>query len=148
LAGHDRVADAKARRTQLQLDLLDDAQRLRGRLCGPTVICACTGAGVAVGCPAGQPPAHRRGVLGPAPRRAGHRPDPGADLRGVRPERTVVDPSAASFVVQLYKDGLTPTLANNAVLDGIRQVSSLIAAERLRSHRSCAGWNDEVAGYS
>jgi len=59
-----------------------------------------------------------------------------------------VDPSAASFVVQLYKDRLTPTLANNAVLDGIRQVSSLIAADRLRSHRSCTGWNDEVAGYS
>ena len=59
-------------------------------------------------------------------------PIPDTDLRGVRPEWTVVDPSAASFVVQLYKDGLTPTLANNAVLDGIRQVSSLIAADRLR----------------
>jgi PBSX family phage terminase large subunit len=75
-------------------------------------------------------------------------PIPGTDLRGVRPEWTVVDPAAASFVTQLHRDGLVPTLADNAVLDGIRQVSSLIAADRLRSHRSCTGWNEEVAGYS
>ena len=66
----------------------------------------------------------------------------------VRPEWTVVDPSAASFVTQLHRDGLTPMLAANSVLDGIRQVSSLLATDQLRVHRSCKGWIDEVAGYS
>jgi PBSX family phage terminase large subunit len=71
------------------------------------------------------------------------------DERQVWPEWTVVDPSASSFVQQLYRDGrVTPRLANNAVLDGIRTVSSLIATDRLRVHRSCTGWIDEVAGYS
>lgn len=71
------------------------------------------------------------------------------DERKVWPEWTVVDPSAASFVQQLYRDGrVTPTLANNAVVDGIRQVSSLLANDRLRVHRSCKGWLDEIGGYS
>jgi len=67
----------------------------------------------------------------------------------VWPEWTVVDPSAASFVQQLYRDGrVTPRLADNSVLDGIRTVSSLIAGDQFRSHRSCTGWNDEIPGYS
>jgi PBSX family phage terminase large subunit len=69
-------------------------------------------------------------------------------LVGVRPEWTVVDPSAASFVQQLYKDGLTPTLADNSVLDGIRLVSSLLAAGLLLVHRSCTGWIEEIGGYA
>lgn len=69
-------------------------------------------------------------------------------LLGVRPEWTVVDPSAASFVAQLYNDGLTPTLADNAVLDGIRLLSSLLATDQLLVHNSCTGWIDEVGGYS
>jgi PBSX family phage terminase large subunit len=75
-------------------------------------------------------------------------PVPTTGLRGVRPEWTVVDPSAASFVTQLYRDGLTPTLANNAVLDRIRLTSSLLARDLLRVHRSCKGWRDEIPGYS
>ncbi|MEC3977888.1 PBSX family phage terminase large subunit [Amycolatopsis sp. H20-H5] len=71
------------------------------------------------------------------------------DVKGVYPEWTVVDPSAASFVQQLHRDGrVTPALANNAVLDGIRTVSSLLAADQLRVHRSCEGWTDEIGGYS
>ncbi|HWO67043.1 MAG TPA: hypothetical protein VNO31_44130, partial [Umezawaea sp.] len=67
----------------------------------------------------------------------------------VTPEWTAVDPSAASFVQQLYRDGrVTPTLANNAVVDGIRQLSSLMAMDQFRVHRSCKGWIEEVAGYS
>lgn len=71
---------------------------------------------------------------------------PGA--RGVRPEWTVVDPSAASFLRQLYLDGLTPTLADNDVLDGIRLVSSLLGNDDLQVHSSCTGWGDEIAGYA
>jgi PBSX family phage terminase large subunit len=69
-------------------------------------------------------------------------------LLGVRPEWTVVDPSAASFVTQLYDDGLTPTLADNAVLDGIRLVSSLLGNDDLLVHSSCKGWIDEAPGYA
>lgn len=69
-------------------------------------------------------------------------------VRGVRPEWTVVDPSAASFVQQLYRDGLTPTLADNAVRDRIRLVSSLLAMNLLKVHRRCTGWISEVGGYS
>lgn len=67
---------------------------------------------------------------------------------GVRPEWTVIDPAATSFVEQLYRDGLTPTLADNAVLDGIRLVSSLLADDQLLVHSSCTGWIDEVGGYA
>jgi PBSX family phage terminase large subunit len=72
----------------------------------------------------------------------------GGGAKGVRPEWTVVDPSAASFVTQLHRDGLTPTLADNSVLDGIRTVSSLLAGDRLKVHRSCTGLIDELPGYA
>ncbi len=75
-------------------------------------------------------------------------PDSDPPLFGVRPQWTAVDPSALSFITQLYRDGrLTPTPANNSVLDGIRQVAWLIAADRLRVHRSCAGLLAELPGY-
>jgi len=71
------------------------------------------------------------------------------DKLQVFPEWTAVDPSAASFVQQLYRDGrVTPTLANNSVIDGIRQLSSLLATDRLRVHDSCKGWIEEIPGYS
>jgi PBSX family phage terminase large subunit len=72
----------------------------------------------------------------------------GPGQRGVRPEWTVVDPSAASFVTQLYHDGLTPTLADNSVIDGIRLVSSLLANDLLLVRGSCTGWIEEVGGYA
>jgi hypothetical protein len=59
----------------------------------------------------------------------------------------VVDPSAASFIAQLRRDGLTPVPGDNAVLDGIREVSSLLASNRLRVHRSCVGLIEEIPGY-
>ncbi len=71
------------------------------------------------------------------------------DTQQAWPEWTVVDPSAASFVQQLYRDGrVTPRLADNSVLDGIRTVSSLIANKQLLAHRSCKGWIDEVGDYA
>ena len=50
----------------------------------------------------------------------------------VQPTRLFVDPSAASFIVQAHKDGI-PSLApaNNAVLDGIRETTTLIGQQRL-----------------
>jgi len=75
-------------------------------------------------------------------------PVPGTGMRGVHPEYIVVDPSAASFRHQLYRDGLSPLLANNNKLDRIRLTSSLLAADLLRVHESCDGWINEIPGYS
>lgn len=77
-------------------------------------------------------------------------PIPGTDpvIEGVRPEYVAVDPSAKSFRVQLSRDGLTPVQARNDVLDGIRNVSALLARDRLRVHRSCDGILAEVGGYA
>lgn len=69
-------------------------------------------------------------------------------LRGIHPEWWILDPSAASFRVQLHEDGITAKLADNDVVGGIRTVSNLMASDRLRVHRSCKGFIDEVAGYS
>lgn len=66
----------------------------------------------------------------------------------VRPQFVTVDPSAASFSAQLRRDKLTPTPANNAVLDGIRTMSSLLAAGKLRVHSSCKSLIAEMPGYA
>jgi hypothetical protein len=44
----------------------------------------------------------------------------------------VIDPSAASFHVQAFQDGLKAVPADSAVLDGIRFTSTLFATERLK----------------
>jgi PBSX family phage terminase large subunit len=68
---------------------------------------------------------------------------------GVRPDFIVVDPSAASFIEQLLADKVHGLVsADNSVLDGIRTVSSLLAADRLRVHSSCAPLIEEMASYS
>ncbi|MBL3664520.1 PBSX family phage terminase large subunit [Streptomyces sp. M2CJ-2] len=66
----------------------------------------------------------------------------------VRPQFVTVDPSAASFSAQLRRDKLTPTPAKNDVLNGIRTVSSLLAADLLRVHSSCASLISEMPGYA
>lgn len=71
----------------------------------------------------------------------------GTDARGIRPEWIVVDPSAASFIHQLYRDGLSPAGADNSVIDGIRLIASLLAEGLLLVHESCEGWIGEVGGY-
>ena len=72
----------------------------------------------------------------------------GRGLKGMRPEWVCVDPSAASLRIQLHEDGITPTLADNSVLDGIRLMSSLLANDQLKIHRSCKGLIEEMPGYS
>ncbi|MEC4016086.1 PBSX family phage terminase large subunit [Streptomyces sp. H27-D2] len=66
----------------------------------------------------------------------------------VHPQFVTVDPSAASFVAQLKRDKLTPTLAKNDVMDGIRTVSSLLARRKLLVHSSCTSLIGEIGGYS
>lgn len=66
-----------------------------------------------------------------------------------RPEFIAVDPSAASFKVQLHADKVRGVVdADNAVEDGIRTVASLLGLGRLIVHRSCKGWREEVTGYA
>ncbi|WP_245740744.1 PBSX family phage terminase large subunit [Nonomuraea maritima] len=72
----------------------------------------------------------------------------GPGTHGVRPEWLIVDPSAASFIQQLYRDHYRPMQADNSVLDGIRTVSNVISADHLRVHESCRYLLDEMAGYA
>lgn len=67
---------------------------------------------------------------------------------GMRDPYLVVDPSAASFIEQAHRDGLSPVRADNSVHDGIRTVSGFMAADRLRIHASCEGLIDEIASYA
>lgn len=65
------------------------------------------------------------------------------------PRWVCVDPSAESFHVQLHRDGVRGVVdADNAVLDGIRLVASLLACRRLVVHSSCRGLIGEIPGYA
>ncbi len=76
-------------------------------------------------------------------------PSAGPDDQGVTPEWTFIDPSAKSFLTQLWQDGYPGIArASNEVASGIRSVSSLLAAGRLLVHESCEGLLDELPGYS
>ncbi|MFM9368082.1 PBSX family phage terminase large subunit [Streptomyces sp. Da 82-17] len=71
------------------------------------------------------------------------------DEQQVVPEWTFVDPSAASFVTQLWTDGHPGVArAHNDVLDGIRSVATALDSGLLRVHRSCTGLLDELPGYA
>jgi PBSX family phage terminase large subunit len=73
---------------------------------------------------------------------------PGEGSLGVQPEWIFVDPSAASFMTQLWSDGVSGVAhANNDVLDGIRSVSVALGADLLNVHRSCTGLIEELPGY-
>ncbi len=78
----------------------------------------------------------------------GYRPPKALGPVGVRPEMIAVDPSAASFIQQLWRDGWAPTPANNSVVDGIRLVAAQLASGKLKVHRSCKALLDEFPGYS
>lgn len=73
---------------------------------------------------------------------------PHSAQRGVRPRYVVVDPSAASFKLQLHRDGLQVTDGDNSVMDGLRELSSLLATDRLLVHRSCKALIEEAPGYA
>lgn len=64
------------------------------------------------------------------------------------PYRIIVDPSAASFINQLFNDGWAGVhRADNAVSDGIRETGSLLAARLLSVHESCKGLKSEMESY-
>lgn len=66
----------------------------------------------------------------------------------LRLAKTVVDPSAASFIAQLWRDDWPGvTKANNTVADGIRITSSLLTLRRLAVHASATALWTELTGY-
>jgi len=69
--------------------------------------------------------------------------------RGVQPAWIFVDPSAASFMNQLWTERV-PNIAPavNDVLDGIRSVGVALGSGLLRIHRSCEGLLGELPGYA
>ena len=59
----------------------------------------------------------------------------------------IVDPSAASFIVELQSRGVYVIPAENEVLDGIRKTSTLFHTRRLLVNERCAGLLDEIGTY-
>lgn len=74
----------------------------------------------------------------------------------MKPRYTILDPSAASFRVQLQQDGLISTQAENEVLYGIRTVASLLGAGKYliarptekNPDRGCPRFIQEAPGYA
>lgn len=68
--------------------------------------------------------------------------------KGVVPNWLFVDPSAASFMTQLWTDGVPGVAkADNEVKDGIRSVSTAFGENILSIHRSCSGLLEELPAY-
>ncbi|MFF5972227.1 PBSX family phage terminase large subunit [Streptomyces sp. NPDC012769] len=69
--------------------------------------------------------------------------------KGVQPQWVFVDPSAASFMTQLWADGVPGVAkADNTVKDGIRSVSVALGQNVLSVHRSCKGLLGELPAYA
>lgn len=68
-------------------------------------------------------------------------------LDGTRIKAVIIDPSAASFIAQLKKDGFIVRKANNDVLDGIRLVATLLAGMKIFFDVSCSSTIKEFASY-
>ena len=66
----------------------------------------------------------------------------------ISPKWICVDPSAASFKRQLFRDGVRNMVdADNSVSDGIRMVASLMSMGMLDIDPSCEELNTEMPGY-
>lgn len=70
-------------------------------------------------------------------------------MPAAEPEAFVVDPAAAGFRNQLFRDGQPTRGANNDVLGGIATMASLISAPgRFFVADRCKGWIEECPSYS
>jgi hypothetical protein len=67
---------------------------------------------------------------------------------GINNPKIVVDPSAASFKLELLKRGFYVVDGNNEVLDGIHRVSEVMACKVLRIHADCANERRECGLYA
>lgn len=62
--------------------------------------------------------------------------------------KVIVDPSAASFKVELQKRGIWVLDADNEVLDGIRRTASALKLKKIRVHRDCQNTQREMQSYA
>jgi phage terminase large subunit len=71
-----------------------------------------------------------------------------AGFHDVPPSSIQVDPSAASFKVQLTRDGFHKVEdADNSGLDGIREVAMGFSTGALLIHESCSTLIEQILGY-
>lgn len=68
-------------------------------------------------------------------------------LEGIDPERVIVDPSAAALIVEMRKRGYAVKQADNDVLDGIADVSTMLTKNRIAVDRSCKNVINEFGVY-
>lgn len=62
--------------------------------------------------------------------------------------RTIVDPSAASFIALLRRRGSYRVIpADNAVADGLRETATAMASGAIKISPKCKSWLHEVQGY-
>lgn len=68
-------------------------------------------------------------------------------LNDIKPEKIIIDPSAASFIAELKKRGYRIKKARNDVLDGIRYVASLLNTDRIAFCEQCKNTIMEFHSY-
>lgn len=69
-------------------------------------------------------------------------------VEGIDYEWIFIDPSAASFRLQVFNDGIRNIApADNSVIDGIRRVSSLFAQDRIKILSHCTNVLKELNSY-
>ncbi|MCQ2106539.1 MAG: PBSX family phage terminase large subunit [Fibrobacter sp.] len=68
-------------------------------------------------------------------------------LSGIKPERIIVDPSAAALIVELRKNGYKIRKADNDVNDGIADVASMLVSNRLYIMKCCRHTIEEFGQY-
>ena len=62
--------------------------------------------------------------------------------------KTIIDPSAASFIALLRKRGRYHVIpADNAILDGIRETATCMQTGKIKIAPRCKSWLKEVQGY-
>lgn len=71
-----------------------------------------------------------------------------ADIRIVERLKTIIDPSAASFITLLKKRGKYHVIpAKNDVADGIRETATAMKKGLIKISPECTNWKKEVQGY-
>jgi len=68
-------------------------------------------------------------------------------LQGIKPQRIVIDPSAASFIAELKKRGYQVKKAKNDVLEGIRFFASLLQDGKVKISTACEMALKEFSSY-
>ncbi|WP_407397789.1 PBSX family phage terminase large subunit [Treponema sp.] len=66
---------------------------------------------------------------------------------GIKPEKVIVDPSAAALIIELRKRGYSVQSADNDVLDGIADVSTMLKKNMIAIDRSCKNTINEFGVY-